>query len=71
LSQTPSHLTEKIQQACPSLEGERTRVTDRDPEEACHLLDPVLTLMMLAVHGYEGPVNRVMGDGIMALLGRR
>jgi class 3 adenylate cyclase len=53
------------------LKGSMELLADRDPEEACHLLDLVLTLMMLAVHRYEGPVNRVMGDGIMALLGRR
>src|SRR5207248_414136 len=33
------------------------------------LLDPVLTRMMEAVHRYEGTVNQVMGDGIMALFG--
>ena len=30
---------------------------------------PVLELMMEAVHRYEGTVNQVMGDGIMALFG--
>src|SRR3989475_7096893 len=44
-------------------------LADRDPEEARKLLDPVLTLMMDAVHHYEGTVNQVMGDGIMALFG--
>jgi class 3 adenylate cyclase/tetratricopeptide (TPR) repeat protein len=66
-----------------SLEGERKQVTvlfadlkgsmellaDRDPEEARQLLDPVLERMMEAVHRYEGTVNQVMGDGIMALFG--
>ena len=33
------------------------------------LLDPVLERMMAAVHHYEGTVNQVMGDGIMALFG--
>jgi class 3 adenylate cyclase/tetratricopeptide (TPR) repeat protein len=41
----------------------------RDPEEARRLLDPVLERMMEAVHRYEGTVNQVMGDGIMALFG--
>src|SRR4029077_15271854 len=40
-----------------------------DPEEARQLLDPVLQHMMEAVHRYEGTVNQVMGDGIMALFG--
>jgi class 3 adenylate cyclase len=82
-SYTPAHLTEKILQARVSLEGERKQVTvlfadlkasmellaDRDPEEARQVLDPILTLMMDAVHRYEGTVNQIMGDGIMALFG--
>jgi tetratricopeptide (TPR) repeat protein len=82
-SYTPAHLSEKILQARLSLEGERKQVTvlfadlkgsmellaDRDPEEARSILDPVLARMMEAVHRYEGTVNQVMGDGIMALFG--
>ena len=82
-SYTPKHLTEKILTSRSALEGERKQVTvlfadlkgsmellaDRDPEEARQLLDPVLQLMMDAVHRYEGTVNQVMGDGIMALFG--
>jgi class 3 adenylate cyclase len=44
-------------------------LADRDPEEARRLLDPILHHMMEAVHHYEGTVNHVMGDGIMALFG--
>jgi class 3 adenylate cyclase len=44
-------------------------LADRDPEEARKLLDPVLERMMEEVHYYEGTVNQVMGDGIMALFG--
>src|SRR4030095_13988137 len=80
---TPKHLAEKILTSKSALEGERKQVTvlfadlkgsmellaDRDPEEARKILDPVLTLMMDAVHRYEGTVNQVMGDGIMALFG--
>jgi class 3 adenylate cyclase/tetratricopeptide (TPR) repeat protein len=83
LSYTPSHLAEKILTSRSALEGERKQVTvlfadlkgsmellaDRDPEEARQLLDPVLERMMAAVHRYEGTVNQVMGDGIMALFG--
>ena len=83
LSYTPAHLTEKILQARLSLEGERKQVTvlfadlkgstelieGLDPEEARRLLDPALHLMMDAVHRYEGTVNQVLGDGIMALFG--
>jgi predicted ATPase/class 3 adenylate cyclase len=44
-------------------------LADRDPEEARKLLDPVIERMLEAVHRYEGTVNQVMGDGIMALFG--
>ena len=33
------------------------------------MLDPVLERRMEAVPRYEGTVNQVMGDGIMALFG--
>jgi class 3 adenylate cyclase/tetratricopeptide (TPR) repeat protein len=83
LTYTPSYLAEKILTSRSALEGERKLVTvlfadlkgsmellaDRDPEEARQLLDPVLERMMEAVHRYEGTVNQVMGDGIMALFG--
>ncbi len=51
------------------LKGSMELLADRDPEEARRLLDPVLERMMEAVHRYEGTVNQVMGDGIMALFG--
>jgi class 3 adenylate cyclase len=83
LAYTPAHLVEKILTSRAALEGERKQVTvlfadlkgsmellaDRDPEEARQLLDPVLERMMAAVHRYEGTVNQVLGDGIMALFG--
>src|SRR5467141_1110821 len=82
-SYTPKHLAEKILTSRSALEGERKQVTvlfadlkgsmellaDRDPEDARAILDPVLERMMEAVHLYEGTVNQVMGDGIMALFG--
>jgi class 3 adenylate cyclase len=51
------------------LKGSLELLADRDPEEARQLLDTVLQHMMAAVHRYEGTVNQVMGDGIMALFG--
>src|SRR5262249_33669579 len=76
-------LAERILTSRGALEGERKQVTvlfadlkgsmellaDRDPEDARRILDPVLERMMEAVHRYEGTVNQVMGDGIMALFG--
>ena len=40
-----------------------------DPEAAQHLLDPAIHSRMDAVHRFEGTVNQVLGDGIMALFG--
>ena len=51
------------------LKGSMELLADRDPEEARQLLDPVLEHLMAAVHRYEGTVNQVLGDGIMALFG--
>jgi class 3 adenylate cyclase/tetratricopeptide (TPR) repeat protein len=82
-SYTPPHLVEKIITSKAALEGERKQVTvlfadlkgsmellaNRDPEDAREILDPVLEMMMEAVHKYDGTVNQVMGDGIMALFG--
>jgi class 3 adenylate cyclase len=83
LSYTPAYLAEKIRTSRSALEGERKQVTvlfadlkgstelieGLDPEEARQLLDPALHVMMDAVHRYEGTVNQVLGDGIMALFG--
>src|SRR5262249_40824755 len=44
-------------------------ISGLDPEAARTLLDPALHAMMEAVHRYEGTVNQVLGDGIMALFG--
>ncbi|HEX9640981.1 MAG TPA: adenylate/guanylate cyclase domain-containing protein, partial [Candidatus Krumholzibacteria bacterium] len=51
------------------MKGSMELLADRDPEEARKILDPVLERMIEAVHRYEGTVNQVMGDGIMALFG--
>jgi class 3 adenylate cyclase len=51
------------------LKGSMELLADRDLEEARKILDPVPERMMEAVHRYEGTVNQVMGDGIMALFG--
>jgi predicted ATPase/class 3 adenylate cyclase len=79
----PTHLAEKILTTRHILEGERKQVTvlfadlkdstelirGLDPEAAQQLLDPALHRMMDAVHRFEGTVNQVLGDGIMALFG--
>jgi class 3 adenylate cyclase/tetratricopeptide (TPR) repeat protein len=82
-SYVPKYLAEKILAARHTLEGERKQVTvlfadirgstrlveGLDPEDAQKIIDPVLNVMMEAVHRYEGTVNQVLGDGIMALFG--
>src|ERR1700694_5576163 len=69
--------------ASTAAEGERKTVTalfadikgstelmrDLDPEEARAIVDPVLQLMMDAVHRYGGYVAQSTGDGIFALFG--
>jgi class 3 adenylate cyclase len=83
LAYTPAYLAEKILTSKNALEGERKQVTvlfadltgstelirDLDPEQARAILDPALHAMMEAVHRFEGTVNQVLGDGIMALFG--
>ena len=80
---TPQHLIDKILTTKAALEGERKQVTilfadikgslemiaGRDVEDAQKLLHAVVELMIDAVHRYEGTVNSVLGDGIMALFG--
>ena len=82
-SYTPQHLADKILTGGRAMEGERKQVTvlfadikgsmelfvGRDVEAVQKLFDPVLERMIEAIHFYEGTVNRVMGDGIMALFG--
>jgi predicted ATPase/class 3 adenylate cyclase len=79
----PKHLAEKILASRRFIEGERKQVTvlfadirgstslieKLDPEEVRKHFDPILHVMMDAVHRYEGTVNQVLGDGIMALFG--
>lgn len=82
-SYTPSHLAEEILAARAAIEGERKHVTvlfadlkgslelieNRDPEHVQAILDAAIRSMIGAVHRFEGIVNRIQGDGIMALFG--
>jgi class 3 adenylate cyclase len=51
------------------IKGSLAIIEGTDPEEASGILDGAIRVMMDAVHRYEGTVNRVMGDGLMALFG--
>ena len=79
----PKDLMRRMLEARAAVEGERKQVTilfadikgstalidGLDPEQAEAILHPPLLAMIDAVHRYEGTVNRVQGDGIMALFG--
>jgi class 3 adenylate cyclase/tetratricopeptide (TPR) repeat protein len=79
----PEGLTEKILSQRDRIEGERKHVTvmfcDMEgftalserlgPEEAYTIMDQVYEILIHKVHDYEGTVNEMTGDGIMALFG--
>jgi len=79
----PKGLTDKILSQRDRIEGERkqvtvmfcdmegfTRLTERlGPEEAYNIMDQIYEILIHKVHDYEGTVNEMTGDGIMALFG--
>ena len=79
----PEGLTEKILSQRDRIEGERKQVTvmfcDMEgftalterlgPEEAYSIMDDVYEILIHKVHDYEGTVNEMTGDGIVALFG--
>ena len=80
---TATRLAERILNSRSALEGERKQVTilfadiksstelieTIDAESANQILEPVLRAMMAAVQHYEGTVNKIQGDGLMAIFG--
>jgi len=79
----PEGLTERILSQKDRIEGERKHVTvmfcdmvgftalsERlGPEKAYAIMDEVYEILIHKVHDYEGTVNEMTGDGIMALFG--
>jgi len=79
----PKGLTEKVLAQRNKIEGEHKQVTvmfcDMEgftalteklgPEEAYGIMDQVYEILIHKVHDYEGTVNEMTGDGIMALFG--
>jgi class 3 adenylate cyclase len=51
------------------IKGSTELEQDLDPEEARAIVDPVLKLMIDAVHRYGGYIVQSTGDGIFALFG--
>jgi class 3 adenylate cyclase/tetratricopeptide (TPR) repeat protein len=80
---TPHQLAARILASRDSMQGERKFVTvlfadivdstqaieGLDPEEASNRFRPVLQAMLDGIHQYEGIVNALLGDGVMALFG--
>ncbi len=79
----PKGLTEKILAQKEKIEGERKQVTvmfcdvvgftslseKMEHEEVYALVDQIMGILIHQVHAYEGTVNKMTGDGIMALFG--
>ncbi len=79
----PKGITEKILAQKDRIEGERKQVTVMfcdmvgftglsekiDPEEVYSIMDQIYEILIHKVHDYEGTVNEMTGDGIMALFG--
>jgi class 3 adenylate cyclase len=51
------------------IKGSMELMEDLDPEQAHAVVDPVLRIMVEAVHRYEGYIARTTGDGVFALFG--
>ncbi len=83
LSYTPPHLAERILSKRTVIEGERRTITvlfadakgftpiseNLGDETIYDLSKEFVSLMMDAVHRYEGTINQFRGDGILALFG--
>jgi class 3 adenylate cyclase len=79
----PKALTDKVLAQRDKIEGERKQVSVMfcdmvgftplsemlGPEEAYSIMDQVYEILIHQVHDYEGTVNEMTGDGIMALFG--
>jgi class 3 adenylate cyclase/tetratricopeptide (TPR) repeat protein len=79
----PGGLTEKILSQRDRIEGERRHVTimfvdmkgftplteKLGPEVTFSLMDQVFELLIHKVHNYEGTVNEMRGDGVLAFFG--
>jgi class 3 adenylate cyclase len=79
----PEGLAEKILSQKDKIEGERKQLTvmfcdlvqytslseKLDPEETYQLMDAIYELLIHEVHAFQGTVNEMTGDGILALFG--
>jgi len=79
----PSYLAEKIRQSKGRIESERKNVTvvfadisgfthmaeTHDPEEASAVVTICHTVLGKIIYKYEGVVDKIVGDGLMAIFG--
>jgi len=79
----PKGITEKILSQRGKIEGEQKQVTvmfcdlegftslveNIGPEEAYNMMDQIYEILIHKVHEYEGTVNEMTGDGVLALFG--
>jgi len=79
----PAYLAEKIQQSRGRIEGERKNVTvvfadisgftsmaeTRDLEDIASIVTICHTMLGDAIYKYEGVVDKIVGDGLMAIFG--
>ena len=79
----PDALAQKISTLGKQLEGERRNVTvlfsdisgfttiaeKLDPEQVYELIDTTLKAFTDEIYRYEGTIDKVLGDGVMALFG--
>ena len=79
----PKGITDKILSQKERIEGERKQVTvmfcDLEgftslveiigPEESYEMMDQIYEILIHKVHEYDGTVNEMTGDGVMALFG--
>lgn len=79
----PKGITEKILSQKGNIEGERKQVTvlfcdlegftplveKLGPEESYDMMDQIYEILIHKVHEYEGTINEMTGDGVMALFG--
>src|SRR5712671_6310863 len=68
-SEVPDGERKTVTALFADIKGSPELMRDLDPEEARAIVDPVLHLMMEAVHRYGGYVAQSTGDGIFALFG--
>ena len=82
-SYTPKYLADKILTTRSSMEGEQklltvffadvanfTSISEKlDPEEVHQIMDRCFKIFMDEIHKYEGTINQLTGDGVMALFG--